>query len=63
MSIRYKSTRGVHSETLSFEEVVLGGLATDGGLFVPERIPHFSHEDIEAVNNYNLLNVQVNQVN
>ena len=37
-SQRYLSTRG-GSQTLGFEEVVLKGLATDGGLFIPEEIP------------------------
>lgn len=50
MSIRYRSTRGISGESLGFEEVVLGGLANDGGLFVPETIPQFSFEEIEMVN-------------
>ncbi|EGS23508.1 threonine synthase-like protein [Thermochaetoides thermophila DSM 1495] len=37
-SQRYLSTRGEDSG-LSFEEVVLKGLATDGGLYIPEEIP------------------------
>ncbi|KAL3421528.1 threonine synthase [Phlyctema vagabunda] len=37
-SQRYLSTRG-GSYGLSFEEVVLKGLAPDGGLFIPEEIP------------------------
>ncbi|CZT52803.1 probable threonine synthase [Rhynchosporium secalis] len=37
-SQRYLSTRG-GSYGLSFEEVVLKGLASDGGLFIPEEIP------------------------
>ncbi|KAF8428761.1 threonine synthase-like protein [Tirmania nivea] len=36
---KYLSTRG-GSYGLSFEEVVLKGLATDGGLFIPESIPN-----------------------
>lgn len=48
MSIKYKSTRGQQSG-LSFEEVVLGGLATDNGLFVPESIPKISIADIDKV--------------
>jgi len=48
MKILYKSTRGQQSG-LSFEEVVLGGLATDKGLYVPETIPNFSMEKIEEV--------------
>ncbi|KAK4243005.1 tryptophan synthase beta subunit-like PLP-dependent enzyme, partial [Corynascus novoguineensis] len=37
-SQRYLSTRGEDSG-LSFEEVVLKGLASDGGLYIPEEIP------------------------
>jgi threonine synthase len=37
-SQRYLSTRG-GSYGLSFEDVVLKGLASDGGLFIPEEIP------------------------
>ncbi|KAJ4367356.1 threonine synthase [Neocucurbitaria cava] len=37
-SQRYLSTRG-GSYDLSFEQVVLKGLASDGGLFIPEEIP------------------------
>ncbi|RDW66003.1 putative threonine synthase [Coleophoma cylindrospora] len=37
-SQRYLSTRG-GSYGLSFEEVVLKGLASDGGLFIPEEVP------------------------
>ncbi|KAL1975098.1 hypothetical protein VTN31DRAFT_3490 [Thermomyces dupontii] len=37
-SQRYLSTRG-SSSGLSFEDVVLKGLASDGGLFIPEEIP------------------------
>ncbi|WPH04696.1 Hypothetical protein R9X50_00758900 [Acrodontium crateriforme] len=37
-SQRYLSTRG-GSYDLSFEDVVLKGLASDGGLFIPEEVP------------------------
>ncbi len=30
-----------------FEEVMLTGLATDGGLYVPETLPRFSSADIK----------------
>jgi threonine synthase len=46
--IRYKSTRGKQSG-LSFEEVVLGGLATDKGLYIPEIIPTFTADEIGKV--------------
>ncbi|OJJ48657.1 hypothetical protein ASPZODRAFT_130764 [Penicilliopsis zonata CBS 506.65] len=38
LSQKYLSTRG-GSYGLSFEDVVLKGLASDGGLFIPEEIP------------------------
>jgi threonine synthase len=50
MTIRYRSTRGKQNG-LRFEEVVLGGLATDRGLYVPETIPTMSMADIEKVFN------------
>ena len=48
MTIKYRSTRGKQNG-LRFEEVILGGLATDRGLFVPESIPQFTIEEIEKV--------------
>ena len=39
--MKYISTRG-GCEPKSFEDVILTGLAPDGGLFVPEELPHFS---------------------
>ncbi len=47
-SIKYKSTRG-GEQGLSFEEVVLEGLANDKGLFVPESIPTFTAAQLEQV--------------
>jgi threonine synthase len=41
--MRYISTRG-QAPALSFEEVVLTGMASDGGLYVPETLPSFTHE-------------------
>ena len=46
--IRYISTRG-EAKVLGFEEVVLAGLARDGGLYVPEVWPALSHEEIAAL--------------
>lgn len=43
--MRYVSTRG-DAPTLGFEDVLLTGLATDGGLYVPESLPHFSADDL-----------------
>ena len=43
--IRYQSTRG-QSPELSFEDVVLTGLAPDGGLYIPTELPKFSPAEI-----------------
>ncbi len=43
--MKYISTRGT-APTLGFEEVLLAGLARDGGLYVPARWPRFSDRDI-----------------
>jgi len=45
--VKYISTRG-DATPLSFEEVVLTGLAPDGGLYVPETLPTFSQQEIAS---------------
>lgn len=45
--MKYISTRG-DAPSLNFEEVVLAGLASDGGLYVPETLPHYSKEEIAS---------------
>lgn len=46
--MKYISTRG-NAPTLSFEDAVIAGLASDGGLYVPESIPVFSREKIASL--------------
>jgi threonine synthase len=46
--MKYISTRG-NAPALNFEQVLLTGLATDGGLYVPESLPVFSPEDIASM--------------
>jgi threonine synthase len=46
--MRYISTRG-GAPTLDFREVTLTGLASDGGLYVPEAWPMLSREAIAAL--------------
>ncbi|RLQ22756.1 threonine synthase [Seongchinamella sediminis] len=46
--MKYISTRG-QAPTLDFEQVLLTGLAADGGLYVPESLPTFSAEEIAAM--------------
>ncbi len=45
--MKYISTRG-DAPVLNFEEVLLAGLASDGGLYVPEVLPTFSKEEIAS---------------
>ena len=47
--MRYVSTRGV-APILDFEAATLAGLASDGGLYVPESWPRFSEAEIAAFN-------------
>ena len=48
--MRYFSTRAVqpHTDTRSFEEVLLAGLAEDGGLYVPDRLPVLDREVLHS---------------
>lgn len=46
--MRYISTRG-KAPALSFEEVVLTGMASDGGLYVPESVPQLSADDLAGM--------------
>ena len=51
-SIKYSSTRGGES-SLSYDDVLLSGLARDGGLFMPEDWPEFSHSDLNEMKHLN----------
>lgn len=46
--MRYISTR-LNAPKLSFEETVLQGLASDGGLYIPEKLPHFNGKELEKM--------------
>jgi threonine synthase len=43
----YHSTRG-QAPALAFDDVLLAGLARDGGLYLPELWPHFSREELAS---------------
>lgn len=45
--MRYISTRG-RAPACNFEQVLLTGLAPDGGLYVPETLPVFSQQEIAS---------------
>lgn len=44
--MQYRSTRG-HASRPFFSEILLGGLAPDGGLFLPEHYPTVSREELD----------------
>lgn len=46
--MKFISTRGA-APTLSFDEVVLAGLASDGGLYVPEGLPTYTDAEWQAM--------------
>ena len=46
--MQYVSTRGT-APVLDFDDVLLAGLATDGGLYLPESWPSFSADDIRSM--------------
>ena len=50
--IKYLSTRGGQF-SLSYEDVLLSGLARDGGLFMPEEWPKFSLSDLNDMKHLN----------
>jgi len=45
--MKYISTRG-NSPAKSFTEILLGGLAPDGGLYLPEQYPQVTHAELDA---------------
>ena len=47
--IRYRDTRGAIDAPRTFTEAILEGIAPGGGLFVPERLPSFSVDQIELL--------------
>ena len=46
--LHYVSTRG-NASALPFDDVVLAGLARDGGLYMPESWPTLSHDQLRAL--------------
>ena len=42
----YRDTRGMDTQSRTFTEVIIGGIAPGGGLYVPEELPHFRLEEI-----------------
>ena len=45
--MKYISTRG-QANQLNFQDVLLSGLARDGGLYVPQQWPEISFNELES---------------
>ncbi|TMS57386.1 threonine synthase [Imbroritus primus] len=45
--MKYLSTRG-HAAPQTFSDILLGGLAPDGGLYLPDHYPRVSSEELES---------------
>jgi len=58
--MEYISTRNAQ-KTFSFKDVFLKGLAPDGGLFVPKKIPLYTSQELEKLRNlsYNELAAKI----
>ena len=52
----YSSTRG-KDRNLGFTEVLLNGLAHDGGLYIPEEIPFFNKKDLSYLRTLDYANL------
>ena len=46
--MKYLSTRG-HAARPEFCDILLGGLAPDGGLYLPESYPRITRAELETI--------------
>ena len=59
--MRYISTRGLDTDR-SFEDVLLNGLARDGGLYLPKTWPRLSADMQEYLFGNYLGQIQISQI-
>ena len=52
----YSSTRG-KDKNLGFTEVLLNGLARDGGLYIPEEVPFYNKKDLSYLRSLDYANL------
>jgi threonine synthase len=55
-NLRYISTRG-EAPVIGFEDVLLGGPASDQGLYVPESWPQLTHERLSALSGASYVDI------
>jgi len=49
--MQYISTRNT-KQTFTFKDVFLNGLAADGGLYIPEKIPSYTLKELESLKSF-----------
>ncbi len=54
--MKYISTRG-RAKPLSFAEVVMAGVASDGGLYVPEQLPSFTTKELSEMSGMSYIDL------
>ena len=47
--MKYITTRSSQGEAKGFQDVLLAGLASDGGLYIPQELPQLSKDDIRQL--------------
>ena len=47
--MKFISTRGLENKRVSAAEAIKNGMATDGGLYMPEEIPSFQQGELESL--------------
>ena len=56
--MRYLSTRGADKD-LTFKDILFSGLASDGGLYVPEYWPQIDYNKLKGINEYSELALEI----
>ena len=56
--MRYLSTRGAE-KNLTFKDILFSGLASDGGLYVPEKWPQVEYEKLKKHSKYSDLAFEI----
>ncbi len=56
--MQYISTRNT-KQTFAFKNVFLSGLASDGGLYIPRKIPSYSPKELENLRKLSYKQLEV----
>ena len=56
--MKYLSTRGGEKD-LTFKNILFSGLASDGGLYVPDVWPQIDYNALKKINNYSELALEI----